>query len=128
MTLELKPMASAPKTQDERLTLLVLDEWNEAGQICRDWKMAYWLDAWNHVEAGWYVAGNKINPIGWILSSRDLPDTKEEPLPEKMREFLKTIIRMETVIRQSPDVDVPKSRELGFLHAVCRAKKILGEK
>lgn len=72
----LKPMATAPKPkEDEDLRLLVVDEWYEMGKPCRGYAFVYWLDAFDGRPEGWYGKnGSDLrHPVGWILSTRDLP-------------------------------------------------------
>lgn len=72
----IKPMSSAPKPKrDEYFMLLVLDEWTDMGKTCRRWKLAYWLDAFDGRPAGWHGenCGDLLNPVGWILTTADLP-------------------------------------------------------
>lgn len=74
---QLKPMATAPKPkEDEFMKLLVLDEWYEMGQPCRGWSFVYWLEAFDGRPAGWYGrdCGDLRHPVGWILSTSDLPE------------------------------------------------------
>ena len=74
MSLELKfkPMITAPR--EDNVFVLVLDEWYEAGQLTRGYKMVNWHDAWDGKPGGWFHNGNMCNPQGWILSTNDLPD------------------------------------------------------
>lgn len=72
ITLDFKPMISAPR--DEGVSVLVLDEWYEAGQLTRSYKLVHWNDAWDGEPGGWYADnGNRCNPQGWVLSTDHLP-------------------------------------------------------
>ena len=74
--LSLKPMATAPRPKyDEQFRLLVLDEWTECeGLVERDWRLVYWLEAWDGRPAGWYGnnCGDLRHPVGWVLSTASL--------------------------------------------------------
>jgi len=72
----IKPMATAPKPKkDEQFKLLVVDEWVDSGIRCNGWRLVYWLEAFEDMPAGWYGqnCGDLCNPIGWILSTNELP-------------------------------------------------------
>lgn len=71
MTLDFKPMITAPR--DDGVSVLVLDEWYEAGQVTRDYKLVQWHDAWDGEPGGWYAEGRRRNPQGWVLSTDHLP-------------------------------------------------------
>ncbi len=76
LTRDLKPMATAPRPKDgEHFRLLVLDEWHEMGEPVRDWKLVYWLDAFDGQPAGWYGknCGDLRHPVGWVLATSELP-------------------------------------------------------
>jgi hypothetical protein len=75
-SLTIKPMSSAPRPKEgEHFKLLALDQWTDSGMLCQGWKLVYWLDAFERMPAGWYGdhSGDLRHPLGWVLSTNDLP-------------------------------------------------------
>lgn len=72
LTMHLKAMASAPKDCGK---VLVLEEYTDAGMVERSWNLVYWLEPFDGNPGGWYGknCGDLRNPIGWILSTNQLP-------------------------------------------------------